>query len=139
MVRSHNLRRRFGAFMLVDVLAALALIAGTIMLAVVFFRTQVREVRGIHERFAARLIAESEMERLRTLPYGVIPVGAKQPRQVTFPSAMRLKEARVTLDVQEIESGLKRARVLVQWSSRAGKPRRAELTGEFSREGLPRD
>ena len=130
---------RSSAFMMADVLVALALITGTIAVAVLFFRTQVREARQIHERFAARLIAESEIERLHARAYETIPVDAKQALKLTLPSADQLKGAQAALHAREIEPGLKQVRIVVRWRSRRGRPRQVGLTGEFSREGLRRD
>ncbi len=123
-------------FVLMNVLAALALLAGGVFVSAVFFRTEVREIRGTQERFAALLIAESEIERLHTLTYNDIPVGASHALKLTLPSAKRLKESSGTLSVREIEPGLKEATVRIGWSSPRGRPLFVEMTGVFSREGL---
>ena len=124
-----------GAFVLLEMAAAIALLTGTVFLALVFFRTEVREVRNTHERLAALLLVESEIERLRTLPYAEIAVGAKRPLELQLPSAKRLKQAQGTLTVKEIKLGLKMATVRIGWRSRKGMPRHVEMTAEFSREG----
>ena len=134
MVRSrYNSRRR--GFLLMDALGALAMLGAGVFLSMAFFRAEVKEVRSTHERFAALLIAESEIERLRTLPYERIPIGEGQPLELKLPSAKHLKEATGTLTVQEIAPGLKAATVRIHWSSPRGTPLRVELSSEFSRAG----
>ena len=131
--RYHGLGRR--GFVMMDVLAAFALLAGGVFLSVVFFRTEVRELRYTHERLAALLIAESEIERLHTLSYEEIARGDGQPLNLTLPSARRLKEGRGTLSVKEIEPGLKNVTVRIQWSSPRGRPCFVEMRSVLSKEG----
>jgi len=125
-------------FVLMDVLAALALLSAGVFVSLVFFRTEIREVRAIHERFAALLIAESELERLGTLSYEDIPEGAGQRIALALPSAGRLKECAGTLSAREVGPGLKQATVRITWSSPRGGPLFVEMTRVFSREGLGR-
>ncbi len=122
------------AFLLMDALLALTLITGILFASVVLFGKQVRAVRNTHERLAAMLIAESEIERLRTLPYERIETGAARPLSLALPSAARLKECSATLMVTELSPGLKRAEVRVQWSSPKGRPLGATMASEFAAE-----
>jgi hypothetical protein len=115
-------------------LVALALIASSVLVCVAFFRTEAREVRGTQDEFAALLIAESEIERLRTLPYDRIAAGEAQPLALTLPSAAHLKESAATLTVKELQPGLKRAEVRVEWSSSKGRRLHVEQAAEFSAE-----
>jgi len=68
-------RTRNAGFLLMDALAAFALMTGAVFTCVVFFRAEVREVRNTQERLTALLIAESEVERLHTLRYDQIVPG----------------------------------------------------------------
>jgi hypothetical protein len=115
-----------------DALVALALVAASVFICVAFFRTEVREVRRTQDEFAALLIAESEIERLHTLPYDRIAAGDAQPLALTLPSAAHLKEAAATLTVKELQPGLKRAEVRVEWSSSKGRRLHVEQAAEFS-------
>ena len=137
MVRLRTIHPRRAGFVMLDVLAAMALLVGGVFMAVVFFRAEVREVRFTHERFAVMLVAQSEIERLHTLPYDQIAVGEARPIELTLPSAKRIKEASGTLSVQEVSPGLKAATVRIAWRSPSGTPHHVELTNEFSREGRP--
>ena len=126
---------RSAGFVFMDALVALAILGAGVFLSMAFFRAEVKEVRSTHERFAALLIAESEIERLRTLPYERIPIGEGQPLALKLPSARHLKEATGTLTAQEIGPGLKAATVRIHWSSPRGTPLHVELSSEFSRAG----
>ena len=128
----HSIRR--SAFVLVDAIVALALVASAVFVCVAFFRSEVREVRSTQDEFAALLIAESEIERLHTLPYDRISAGEAQPLVLTLPSAARLKEAAATLTVKELQLGLKRAEVRIEWTSSTGRRRRVEQAAEFTTE-----
>ena len=130
MKRGHRLS---AGFLLMDALVALAVLAGGVFVSVAFFRTEVRELRNTHERLAALLIAESEIERLRALPYDNIPVGDGQSLGLKLPSARRLKGAAGALTVKETEPGLKAATVRVEWISPKGRPLRVELSSEFAK------
>ena len=134
MVTRTATRRGTRSVILMDVLASLALIGGAVMVLLVFFRTEMHEVRRSHERAAAQLVAESEIERLRTLSYDEIPVHAGRALPLSLPSAKRLKEARILLTVKEVEPGLKQVAVRVEWLSRRGRPLAAEMAAVFSRE-----
>ena len=125
----HSTRR--SAFVMADALVALALVAASVLVSVAFYRTEVREVRGTQDEFAALLIAESEIERLHTLSYDRITAGEAQPLALTLPSAAHLKEAAATLSVKELQPGLKRAEVRVEWSSAKGRRLHVEQAAEF--------
>ena len=136
MVRANRKSRgRSRGFLLLDAAAAMMLLAVGVFAAVVFFRTEVRELRGAHEQFAALLIAESEMERLRVLPYDEMRTDENAP--LALPAAKQLREARGRIRVTEIEDGLKSATVRVEWRTPSGIPMHAEATGLFAREGRP--
>jgi Tfp pilus assembly protein PilV len=122
-------------FLLLDGAVALMLLGVGVFAAVVFFRTEVRELRGQHEQFAALLIAESEMERLRALPYDEMRTDENAP--LALPAAKQLREARGRILVTEIEDGLKSATVRVEWRTPSGIPMHAEAAGLFAREGRP--
>jgi hypothetical protein len=124
--------RRNSGFLLMDALAALALITSGVFVCVVFFRTEVRELRNTQEKFAALLIAESEIERFHTLRYDQIAVGEDQPLALNLPSARALKEAAGTVTVKELERGIKRAEVRIGWSSPTGAPLHVALAEEFT-------
>jgi hypothetical protein len=94
----------------------------------------VRELRSTQDEFAAMLIAESEIERLHTLPWDRIAVGETQPLLLTLPSAAHLKEAAATLTVKELQPGLKRAEVRVEWTSSTGRRLHTEQAEEFAME-----
>ncbi len=132
-----NRKSRAGSkgFLLVDGTAALMLLGVGVFAAVVFFRTEVRELRGAHEQFAGLLIAESEMERLYALPYDQVRSDENVP--LALPSAKQLREARGRILVTEIEAGLKSATVRVEWRTPSGIPMHAEATGLFARERRP--
>jgi len=119
---------------MVDALVALALVVTSVFVSLAFFRAEVREVRGTQDQFAALLIAESEIERLHTLPYDRIAAGEAQPLALTLPSAAHLKEAAATLTVKELQPGLKRAEVRIEWSSSTGRRLRVEQAEEFTTE-----
>jgi len=138
MVITERTQSRRRAFVMVEVLAAFALLTGGVFMAVLFFRAEVRELRFTHERFAAMLIAQSEIERLHTLPYDEIPVGESQALELTLPSAEHVKELCGTLSVTEPTPGLKNTGVRIEWRSPNGTPHHVELTSAFSREGSPR-
>ena len=127
-------RARTAGFVLLDALAALALMTGSVLVTLAFFRAEVREVRNNQERFAALLVAESEIERLHTLRYDQIGLGENQPLALKMPSARGLKESAGTLTVKELEHGLKRAEVRIEWSSPKGQPLHVSLAEEFSAE-----
>lgn len=118
-----------------DFLAALALLSMGVFASMTFFRTEVREVRNTHERFAAALLAESEIERLRALPYDQIPIGEKQALKLTLPAAARVKGAAALLTVTESEPGLKTATVEITWRSPKDRPLRVEMSSSFAAEG----
>ena len=123
-------------FVMMDALAALALLTTAVFTSVVFFRNEVRASRTLQERFAASLIAESEMERLHTLRYDDIPIGADQALNLALPSAKQLKQCAATLSVRQAQPGLKEATVRVQWRSPTGRPLLVEMRGAFSRAGI---
>jgi len=137
MVRFRG-RHSSRGFLLLDALAGLALMGGAVFLCLLFFRTEVGEGRARHERYAALLLAESEIERLCTAPYAGIPAGDNQALVLTLPSARQLKEGKALLSVKEIEPGIKQGTVTIQWLTREGHPQRMELTREFTAEGQPR-
>jgi hypothetical protein len=130
-----NYQRRQRAFLIMDVLVALAVFGTGIFIAVTFIRAEVRETRNIVERQSAMLLAQSEIERMRLLPYDQLAVGEDQKLALTLPSAQRLKESYGALTVHEIEPGVKEALVGVHWSSPTGRPLKVEMTAQFSREG----
>jgi hypothetical protein len=115
-----------------DAVLALALMTASVLASLAFFRTQVRELRGAQDEFAAFLIAESEIERLHTLPWDRIAVGEAQPLILTLPSAAHLKEVTATLTVQESEPGFKHAEVRVEWSSATGRRLHLEQAEDFA-------
>jgi hypothetical protein len=117
-----------------DAMVALALVASSVLVCVAFFRSEVRELRRTQDEFAALLIAESEIERLHTLPYDRIAAGEAQPLALTLPSAAHLKEAAATLTVKELQPGIKRAEVRIEWSSATGRRLRVEQAAEFTSE-----
>ena len=132
-----NMGRNRRGFVLLDTMAAGALLTAGIFTAVVFFRAEVREIRFTHERFAVMLLAQSEIERLHTLPYDEIKVGEDQALELTLPSAERIKEVSGAVSVKEIAEGLKSATVRVQWRVPKGTVNRVELTRTFAQEGRP--
>lgn len=119
---------------MMDAMVALALVTSSVFVCLAFFRSEVRELRSTQDQFAALLIAESEIERLHTLPYDRIAAGEAQPLALTLPSAAHLKEATATLTVKELQPGLKRAEVRIEWSSSTGRRRRVEQAAEFTTE-----
>jgi hypothetical protein len=119
-----------------DALLALVLIVASVFVSLAFFRSQVRELRGTQDEFNALLIAESEIERLHTLSWDRIPLGEAQQLALALPSAAHLKESAATLSVKELEPGLKRAEVRVEWSSSTGRRLHVEQAEEFAREAL---
>ena len=125
---------RRSAFVMADAMVALALVVASVFVCVAFFRSEVRELRSTQDEFAALLIAESEIERLYTLPYDRIAAGEAQPLALTLPSAAHLKEATATLTVKELQPGLKRAEVRIEWSSSTGRRLRVEQAEEFTTE-----
>jgi len=125
------------AFILVDILAALTVFGGGILLVVTFFHAEVRQTRTMHELSAGRLLALSEVERLSAVPYDAIPVGANQPLALTLPAAARLKAARGTLTVREIRPGLKEATVRIVWDTPGRHHLQAELTRRYARVERP--
>ena len=136
MVRpNRKSRARSKGFLLLDGAVAMMLLSVGVFAAVVFFRTEVRELRSTHERFAAQLIAESEMERLRALPYDAVRTDENAP--LDLPAVKQLREARGRIRVTEIEDGLKSATVRVEWRTPAGSPLYAEAAGLFAREARP--
>ena len=132
-----NTKKDRRGFALLDTMAAGALLTAGIFMAVVFFRAEVREIRFTHERFAVMLLAQSEIERLHTLPYDEIELGDDQALELTLPSAERVKEISGTVSVREVAEGLKSATVQVQWRVPKGTVNRVELTRTFAREGRP--
>ena len=126
-------KRRPG-FVLMDAMVALALLSSAVFVFVAFFRAEVRELRGTQDEFNALLIAESEIERLHTLPYGRIAVAEAQPLPLALPSAAHLKEAAATLTVKELQPGLKRADVRIEWISSTGLRLHVEQEAEFTAE-----
>jgi len=125
-------------YVLMDCLAAMALLGIGVMVAMTFFRTEVREIRASHDRFSALLIAQSEVERLHTLSFDDLKVGKDRPLDLNLPSAARLKGARGRLTVRETAPGLRAATVRIEWESPTGTPLRVELQCLFSREGAIR-
>lgn len=125
-------------FLLIDCTAAMVLLTGAVFTLVLFFRAEVRETRTAHERFAAQLLAESEMARLRLQPYEALRTGKDQALAVELPAMKRLKAGRIKLDIEEIEPGLKSITVRVEWNSPRGRPLYAQLAGVFAREARPR-
>lgn len=130
-------RRMDAAFILVDILAALTVFGGGILLTVTFFHAEVRETRTMHELSAGRLLALSEIERLAAVPYDAILLGANQPLALTLPAAARLKAARGILSVREIRPGLKEATVRIVWDTPRRHHLQAELTRRYARGERP--
>jgi Tfp pilus assembly protein PilV len=120
-----------------DVMLALALLSGGVMVTLVFFRNEAREVRSTHERLSALMIAESEIERLRATPFEAIQVGPDLPVAPNVPAAERMKEFSETLTVVKTEDGMKQATVRVEWDSSKGQRRHVELAGWISGEVTP--
>ena len=123
---------------LLDCLAALGILAGGMFMALAFFRAEVRETRYTQDRFAALLIAQSEIERLYTLPYERILVVADRPLALDLPSAKRVKGVTGQLTVTEPEPGLKAATVRIEWKSPKDRVMHITLSCRLSREGLGR-
>jgi len=119
-------------------MAAMIVMSGAVLVIVNFFSAEAREIRGNHEKFAAQLLAESEIERLRTLAYEDIPLGLGQAVPATLPSAGRLKDCRIFMDVSEPEPGLKQATVRVQWSSSRGRPLGVSQVAVYAKEARRR-
>ncbi len=114
------------------------LLGGGVLVTLVFLRTEVAEMRINQRRIAAKLIAESEIERLRIASYETIPTGDNMPLEVALPSYAQLGDsAEARLTVVEIEPGLKRATVRVSWLTRRRAPMLVEFTRLFAREGRP--
>ena len=125
--------RRDGGFAMIDAMMALMVLTTGVFTCVAFFRSQVREIRYEQDRTAAALIAESEIERLVTLPFGeIVSDPALKP---ALPSAERLKKSSAALTVEEIEPGLKEATVRVEWETAKGARMGVQLARWFSREG----
>ena len=122
-------------FLLLDAMVALAVLTGGVFLLVAYHRAEVRELRATQETLCATLIAESEIERLITLPYEEMPAGPTQALAFSVPSAARLKGARGTLTVSEVEPGLKEAEVTVFWQPLRGPDRSVSLRRSFAKEG----
>ena len=116
--------RRRNAVALLDTIAALAVLSGGVFMAMTFFRTEVRELRGTQDRLAALLLAQSEVERLYAGTYEAIRVGTNQPLDLSLPAARRVRGALGYLTVVETEPGLKRATVRIAWRSRLDRLRR---------------
>ena len=133
MVKARQRFRRRG-FVLLDILTALAVLSTGVFVAMVFFRAHVRELRYMQERFAAILLAESEIEYLRALPYEDIRVGESRPVSLRLQSAGQLREATGRLAVQEIKPGLKTAEVRIRWVSPKGRSVGVEMASKFSKE-----
>ena len=134
MVMRQNGARR-GGFLLVDCLIAMSLMAGAVVATVALYRSVVRDCRVTQERLSAALVARSELERLRAIPYDRIPAGAATRLPLTLPAAQHLKGAGEFLTVRELEPGLKEATVRVEWESPQGRPLMVEMGAVFSREG----
>jgi len=137
MTGSRRRRSRAG-YLLLDILCAFALLAGGVLVTLVFLRTEVADMRINQERMAAKLIAESEIERLCAASYEAIPTGASIRLNISLPSYAQLgdsPEARLT--VVEIGPGLKKATVRVSWLTRRRTPMLVEFTRLFAREGRP--
>jgi len=118
-----------------DAMVALAVLSSGVLLLVAYHRAEVRDLRLTQETQCATLIAESEIERLITLPFGEIPPGAAQPLTLSLPSAAKLKGARGTLTVNETEPGLKGAVVEVFWQPLRGPERCISFQRSFAKEG----
>lgn len=125
-------RTAHSGFIMMDAVTALAIIAGTLLVALAFYRAEVRELRLSQEKFAALLIAESEIERLRTVPYDGIVPGDARDTALALPSAARLKKCSASVAVAEIAPGLKRAEVRVEWLSPLDKPLTVTLASEYA-------
>ena len=137
MVKIAGIRRRWRGYVMMDTLAALALLGMGIFVAVVFFRAEVREIRYSHDRLAALLIAQSEIERLHTIPFDRIAVGEGQSLNLALPSAKRVKDCAGRLTIDRIEPGLKRATVRIDWRSARGLPLHVTASSVFSKEAQP--
>lgn len=131
-------RRRLGGFLIPEALAAMAVLALGVFVLVAHHRAEVRELRATQETLCATLIAESEIERLLTLPYDDITPGPGQVVALSVPSAAKLKGSHGTLTVVEPEPGLKEAEVAVFWQPLRGPERSVSLRRTFSREGSGR-
>jgi hypothetical protein len=128
-----NARLRDRAFVLIDAMVALMLLTGVCLVYATFYFREAREVRNTHERLAAGLLAEGEIERLRALPFHEISAGKERELTLKAPAARKLKGVGGTLSVSEVGDGLKRATVRIVWSSPRGRPNHVEMTGLFSR------
>ena len=117
-------------------LAALMLFGGGVLLAVTFFRTEVRALRFDHEHAAGVLIAESELERLAAVPWSRLTPGDNQPMTLDLPAADRLKSCRGFLTVREPEPGLREATVRIVWDSAGRYVMEESLTRRFARSGM---
>lgn len=77
---SPSSRRRFVArrgFTLVEILTVLSLMIAGLMMVSAFFGFGVRSVRASRRLTAATILAAEETERLRTIPYDSLPLGAR--------------------------------------------------------------
>jgi len=137
MVTLRSFTRERRGYMLLDCLAALALLSMGVFVSVRFFRTEVREIRYSHDRLAVLLIAQSEVERLHAIPFDRIVLGENQPLELALPSAERIQECTGRLSVVAVEPGLKEATVRIEWLSPKGVPRHVTASSVFCKESGP--
>lgn len=126
-------RRRARGYLLIETMVALMLLGGVVMTGVTFMEAETRDVRISHERFAAALAAESELERLRALPFDQIKVGAGQALAPDAPSMGRLPDAAGELVVVESAPGLKTATVVIRWRPPVGPRTECRLSALFTK------
>jgi len=126
-------RRGARGYLLIETMIALMLLGGVVMTGVTFMEAETRDVRISHERFAAALAAESELERLRALPFEQIRVGAGQALAPGAPSMQCLPDAAGELNVVETAPGLKSATVVIRWRPPVGPRTECRLSALFAR------
>jgi len=126
------MRNRAG-FTLLELMAALAVVA--IAAAMLLGTTSLarRQVRGQEEAVLARALVRGAYERLRGAPLAELP-GAEAKPLPAPPEAAGLAKARLAAACPDVpgERGLRRLRVEISWEPRAGAVRRAAFEGFVS-------
>jgi prepilin-type N-terminal cleavage/methylation domain-containing protein len=125
--------RRPAGFTLVELIAALAVIAIAVGMLVAALGSARRLARGQEEAALARAVARGVYERLRGAALAELP-GAEARPVPAPPEAAALEGARLTAACSDWpgERGLRGLRVEVVWKSRAGQVRRAACEGLIS-------
>jgi prepilin-type N-terminal cleavage/methylation domain-containing protein len=126
-------RQRPRGFSLLELMAAMAVVAAGMAMLIALLAVTRRKTRLHAERRMARAVAQAAFERLRALPRGELPCSTPAVQPLP-PEAAALADLRATASTSPWRGGqgIVHLRVTVTWKSRAGGPRRIVREGLLS-------